>query len=195
MTEAPKKRWYVVQAFSGFEGRVAQSLREHIKLHNMEELFGEVLVPTEEVVEMRGGQRRKSERKFFPGYVLVQMVMEDRSWHLVRSIPRVMGFIGGTSDRPAPISDKEADAILIIGANPRYEAPLVNTRIRKMVVSKNIPVALIGDEVDLTYDYKYLGSSSSLIEELAAVKGEFSEILKICWSYVENFFPLCFKWY
>ncbi|ROQ18773.1 transcription termination/antitermination protein NusG [Gallaecimonas pentaromativorans] len=107
-----KKRWYVVQAFSGFESRVAQSLREHIKMHGMEEHFGEVLVPTEEVVEMRAGQKRKSERKFFPGYVLVHMVMNDESWHLVRSIPRVMGFIGGTSDRPAPISDKEADAIL-----------------------------------------------------------------------------------
>ncbi|MCW8330752.1 transcription termination/antitermination protein NusG [Photobacterium sp. SDRW27] len=112
MSEAPKKRWYVVQAFSGFEGRVAQSLREHIKMHSMEDYFDEVLVPTEEVVEMRAGQRRKSERKFFPGYVLVQMVMNDETWHLVRSIPRVMGFIGGTSDRPAPISDKEADAIL-----------------------------------------------------------------------------------
>ncbi|WKE65960.1 transcription termination/antitermination protein NusG [Gallaecimonas kandeliae] len=107
-----KKRWYVVQAFSGFESRVAQSLREHIKMHGMEEYFGDVLVPTEEVVEMRAGQKRKSERKFFPGYVLVHMVMNDESWHLVRSIPRVMGFIGGTSDRPAPISDKEADAIL-----------------------------------------------------------------------------------
>ncbi|WP_028117240.1 transcription termination/antitermination protein NusG [Ferrimonas senticii] len=112
MSEQPKMRWYVVQAFSGFEGRVAQSLKEHIKMHEMEELFGEVLVPTEEVVEMRAGQRRKSERKFFPGYVLVQMVMQDESWHLVRNVPRVMGFIGGTSDRPAPISQKEADAIL-----------------------------------------------------------------------------------
>ena len=123
MSEAPKKRWYVVQAFSGFEGRVATSLREHIKLHNMEDLFGEVMVPTEEVVEIRGGQRRKSERKFFPGYVLVQMVMNDASWHLVRSVPRVMGFIGGTSDRPAPISDKEVDAIMNrlqqVGDKPR----------------------------------------------------------------------------
>ncbi len=106
-----------------FEGRVAQSLREHIKLHDMEELFGEVMVPTEEVVEIRGGQRRKSERKFFPGYVLVQMVMNDASWHLVRSVPRVMGFIGGTSDRPAPISDKEVDAIMNrlqqVGDKPR----------------------------------------------------------------------------
>ncbi|WP_449301176.1 transcription termination/antitermination protein NusG [Pseudaeromonas sharmana] len=107
-----RMRWYVVQAFSGYEGRVAKSLKEHIKIHGMEDKFGDVLVPTEEVVEMRAGQKRKSERKFFPGYVLVQMVMDETSWHLVRSVPRVMGFIGGTSDRPAPISDKEADAIL-----------------------------------------------------------------------------------
>ena len=107
-----RMRWYVVQAFSGFEGRVAKSLKEHIKMHAMEDQFGEILVPTEEIVEMRAGQKRKSERKFFPGYVLVQMIMNDASWHLVRNVPRVMGFIGGTSDRPAPITDKEADAIL-----------------------------------------------------------------------------------
>ena len=78
----------------------------------MQEHFGEILVPTEEVVEMRGGQKRKSERKFFPGYVLVQMELNDDSWHLVKDTPRVMGFIGGKADKPAPITDKEADAIL-----------------------------------------------------------------------------------
>lgn len=112
MSEQPKKRWYVIQAFSGFEKRVAESLREHIKLHGMEDKFGDVLVPTEEVVEMKGGKRAKSERKFFPGYVLVNMVLDEETWHLVRSIPRVLGFIGGTQDRPAPISQAEADKIL-----------------------------------------------------------------------------------
>tara|TARA_B100001094_G_scaffold332964_1_gene407565 strand:- start:12499 stop:13044 length:546 start_codon:yes stop_codon:yes gene_type:complete len=107
-----KKKWYIVQAFSGYETKVAKVLREYIKMHNMEDVFGDVLVPAEEVIEMKSGQRRKSEKKFFPGYVLVQMEMNDSSWHLVRNIPRVMGFIGGTSDRPMPISDKEADAIL-----------------------------------------------------------------------------------
>ena len=107
-----RMRWYVVQAFSGYEGRVQKSLIEYIRLNEMEDQFGEILVPTEEVVEMRAGQKRKSERKFFPGYVLVEMLMNDASWHLVRSIPRVMGFIGGTPERPAPISDKEAQAIL-----------------------------------------------------------------------------------
>lgn len=106
------KRWYVVHAYSGFENQVRKSLQERIERAGMQDLFGEILVPTEEVVEIRDGQKRRSERKFFPGYVLVQMEMNDASWHLVREVPKVMGFIGGTSDRPAPISKREADAIL-----------------------------------------------------------------------------------
>ena len=106
------KRWYVVHAYSGFENQVKRSLEERIKRFGMEDKFGEILVPTEELVEMREGQKRRSERKFFPGYVLVQMEMNDDTWHLVKDVPKVMGFIGGTSDRPAPISDKEAEAIL-----------------------------------------------------------------------------------
>lgn len=105
-------RWYVVHAYSGFEQQVIRSLNERIKLHGMEDKFGEILVPTEEVVEMRDGQKRKSSRKFFPGYVLVQMDMDDDTWHLVKDAPKVMGFIGGTSDKPAAITEKEADAIL-----------------------------------------------------------------------------------
>jgi transcriptional antiterminator NusG len=89
-----------------------RSLIERVKLAGMEDGFGEILVPTEEVVEMRNGQKRKSERKFFPGYVLVQMDMNEGTWHLVKDTPRVMGFIGGTADKPAPITDKEAEAIL-----------------------------------------------------------------------------------
>jgi transcriptional antiterminator NusG len=105
-------RWYVVQAYSGFEHRVKKSLEERISRESMQDKFGQILVPTEEVVEMRDGQRRKSERKFFPGYVLVQMEMDDGSWHLVKSVPRVLGFIGGSSDKPAPISDGEAETII-----------------------------------------------------------------------------------
>ncbi|MCK5721626.1 MAG: transcription termination/antitermination protein NusG [Gammaproteobacteria bacterium] len=105
-------RWYVIHAYSGFEQQVIRSLEERIKLHGMEDKFGQILVPTEEVVEMRDGQKRKSSRKFFPGYVLIQMDMDDDSWHLVKDAPKVMGFIGGTSDRPAAITEKEADAIL-----------------------------------------------------------------------------------
>ncbi|KZY73295.1 transcription termination/antitermination protein NusG [Oleiphilus sp. HI0071] len=106
------KAWYVVHAYSGYEKHVMRSLQEQIALKSLEDKFGEILVPTEEVVEMRDGKKRKSERKFYPGYVLVQMDMDDESWHLVKSTPRVMGFIGGTAERPVPISDREAQAIL-----------------------------------------------------------------------------------
>ena len=105
-------RWYVVHAYSGFEKAVARSLAERIDLSNLKEYFGEVLVPTEEVVEMRAGKKRRSERKFFPGYVLVHMDLNDDTWHLVKETPRVMGFIGGKADAPAPLSEAEADAIL-----------------------------------------------------------------------------------
>jgi transcriptional antiterminator NusG len=106
------KRWYVVHAYSGYEKKVAAALKERIELEGMQEHFGDVLVPTEEVVEMRDGQKRKSERKFFPGYVLVQMELNDEAWHLVKETPRVMGFIGGKADKPAPITEKEANLIL-----------------------------------------------------------------------------------
>lgn len=105
-------RWYVIHAYSGFENQVKRSLEERVKRAGLEHMFGQVLVPTEEVVEMREGQKRKSDRKFFPGYVLVQMDMTDETWHLVKEVPRVMGFIGGTAERPAPITEKEAQAIL-----------------------------------------------------------------------------------
>ncbi|MDW3094101.1 MAG: transcription termination/antitermination protein NusG [Gammaproteobacteria bacterium] len=105
-------RWYVVHAYSGFENQVKRYLHERIERLEMQDKFGEILVPMEEVVEMREGQKKRSERKFFPGYVLVQMDMDDDSWHLVKDVPKVLGFIGGTTDKPAPIPDREADAIL-----------------------------------------------------------------------------------
>ena len=106
------KRWYVVHAYSGFEPQVKRSLEERIARAGVEDKFGDILVPTEEVVEMRAGQKRRSERKFFPGYVLVNMELDDETWHLVKDVPKVMGFIGGTADRPAPITEREADQIL-----------------------------------------------------------------------------------
>jgi transcription termination/antitermination protein NusG len=105
-------RWYVVHAYSNFEHRVAETLKEHVKREGLDAKFGEILVPTEEVVEMREGQKRKSERKFYPGYVLVQMEMDEESWHLVKNVPKVLGFIGGTPDKPAAITEKEANRIL-----------------------------------------------------------------------------------
>jgi transcription termination/antitermination protein NusG len=105
-------QWFVVHAYSNYEHKVKSSLIDRVRRAGLENKFGEILVPTEEVVEMREGQRRKSERKFFPGYVLVQMEMDDETWHLVQEVPKVLGFIGGSSDRPAPITDREAQAIL-----------------------------------------------------------------------------------
>jgi transcriptional antiterminator NusG len=105
-------RWYVVHAYSNFENKVKLALEERVEREGLQAYFGKILVPTEEVVEMRMGQQRKSDRKFFPGYVLVQMELTDQSWHLVKDTPKVLGFIGGTSDKPSPISDKEANAIL-----------------------------------------------------------------------------------
>tara|TARA_R110001592_G_scaffold191260_3_gene437415 strand:- start:1259 stop:1807 length:549 start_codon:yes stop_codon:yes gene_type:complete len=106
------KSWYVIHAYSGYEKQVMRSLIEQVSFKGLEDKFGDILVPTEEVVEMRDGKKRKSERKFYPGYVLVQMDMDDEAWHLVKSTPRVLGFIGGTADKPIPITDKEAQTIL-----------------------------------------------------------------------------------
>lgn len=120
------KHWYVIQAYAGYEKQVQQSLREYIERNDMQEYFGDILVPTEKVVEMKGGQKRTSERKFFPSYVLVQMseIKEGESddeaekeikrkiWHLVKSVPKVSGFIGGTENSPIPITNQEANEIL-----------------------------------------------------------------------------------
>ena len=119
-------RWYIVQAFSGFEKQVQRSLIERINRSEYKESFGQVLVPTEEVIEMRDGKKRKSERKFFPGYVLVEMEMNDDTWHIVKECPKVLGFIGGTPEKPAPITQKEADAILA-RINNTGEAPRPKT--------------------------------------------------------------------
>ena len=106
------KKLFVVHAYSGYEKHVARALAERVELSDLGGMFGEIMVPTEEVVEMRAGQKRRSERKFFPGYVLVEMELNDETWHLVKETPRVMGFIGGKADQPAPLTDREASAIL-----------------------------------------------------------------------------------
>ena len=105
-------RWYVVHAYSGFEKQVMRALHERIELNGLQDKFGEILVPAEEVVEMRAGKKRRSECKFFPGYVLVEMDLDDVSWHMVKETPKVLGFIGGKADQPAPITDAEAATIL-----------------------------------------------------------------------------------
>ncbi len=105
-------QWYVVHAYSGFEKSVMRALKERVERSGMQEKFGEIMVPVEEVVEMKGGKKMTTERKFFPGYVLVQMEMDDDTWHLVKSTAKVTGFVGGTANKPAPISEKEVQAIM-----------------------------------------------------------------------------------
>ena len=106
------KRWYVVHAYSGFEKSVMRAIQERINRLGMQEKFGQILVPVEEVVELKAGQKSISERKFFPGYVLVEMEMNDETWHLVKSTPKVTGFVGGTANKPTPISEKEVEKIM-----------------------------------------------------------------------------------
>ena len=180
MTEPQKKRWYVIQAYSGYEGRVAQSLREYIKLNNMENNFGEILVPTEEVVEVKGGQRRKSERKFFPGYVLVEMAMNDETWHLVKSVPRIMGFIGGTSDRPAPISQREVDAIMDrlqqVGDKPRPKTLFEPGELVRVNEGPFADFNGVVEEVD--YEKNRLKVSVSIFGRSTPVELDFNQVEK-----------------
>jgi transcriptional antiterminator NusG len=112
LSSGDDKKWYVVQTYSTFEKRVQQSIKDRAEREGLSELVGEVLIPVEEVVEMRAGQKRTSERKFFPGYVLVNMVINDETWHMINSLPKVSGFIGGKRGEPVPLTDREADSIL-----------------------------------------------------------------------------------
>ncbi|MDO4642376.1 MAG: transcription termination/antitermination protein NusG [Cardiobacteriaceae bacterium] len=106
------KQWYVLQTYSQFEHQVKRALLERVEREGLQDSFGDVLIPAEEVVEIKDGKKRNSQRKFFPNYVLVEMEMNDTTWHVVRSIPKVSGFVGGTAEKPAPIPSSEVDAIM-----------------------------------------------------------------------------------
>ncbi|CAL4318266.1 Transcription termination/antitermination protein NusG [Buchnera aphidicola (Neophyllaphis podocarpi)] len=180
MPDTKKKRWYVIQAFSGFEGKVAKSIKEYIKLNKKEKLFGKIMVPKEEVIEIRGGYRRKSEYKFFPGYVLIQMIMNDESWHLIRSVPRVMSFIGGTSDKPSPISNKEVNLILNrikkAGEKPR---PKTLFEPGEMVRVKDGPFADFNGVVEeVDYEKNRLKVSVSIFGRSTPVELDFGQVEK-----------------
>lgn len=174
------KRWYVVHAYSGFENYVVRTLKERIQIENCAERFGEIIVPTEEVVEMRAGQKRKSERKFFPGYVLVQMEMDDHTWHLVRSVPRVLGFIGGTAERPAPITDREADSILQrVEEGESKPRPKVLFEPGEVVRVTDGPFADFNGVVeDVNYEKSRLRVSVSIFGRATPVELEFGQVEK-----------------
>ena len=176
-----EKRWYIVHAFSGKEQNVMAQLKDRIRLHGLESKFGEIRVPTEEVVEMRGGQKRKSERKFFPGYVLVEMEMNDETWHLVRHVPGVLGFIGGTSDKPTPLSEKEVNSILQrVQEGADKPKPKILFEPGEVVRVIDGPFADFDGVVeDVIYDKSRLRVSVSIFGRSTPVELEFSQVQKV----------------
>ena len=174
------KRWYVVHAYSGFEKSVSRALTERIKRAGMQEQFGQILVPVEEVVEMKGGQKAISERKFFPGYVLVEMEMTDDTWHLVKSTPKVTGFVGGTANKPTPISQKEVDAILQqVQEGVEKPRPKVLFEMGEAVRVKEGPFTdFHGSVEDVNYDKNKLRVSVTIFGRATPVELEFSQVEK-----------------
>lgn len=175
------KRWYVVQAYSGFEKNVQKTLKERIAREGMEAYFGQILVPVEEVVDIKNGRRTISERKFYPGYVLVEMEMTDESWHLVKSTPRVSGFIGGTANRPLPISQREADVIMQqVRSGVEKPKPKVEFEVGQSVRVNEGPFADFNGVVDeVNYERNKLRVSVQIFGRETPVELEFSQVEKI----------------
>jgi transcriptional antiterminator NusG len=174
------KSWYVVHAYSGFENQVKKSLEDRIARNSMDSKFGEILVPTEEVVEMKEGVKRRSERKFFPGYVLVEMKMEDDTWHLVKECPKVLGFIGGTKDNPTPITNREADEILNrIQEGVEKPRPKTLFEVGELVRVIDGPFADFNGAVEeVNYDKSRLRVSVSIFGRSTPVELEFGQVSK-----------------
>jgi transcription termination/antitermination protein NusG len=173
-------KWYVVHTYSGFEKQVVRSLKEHIKSASMEDRFGDILLPTEEVVEMKSGQKRTSERKFFPGYVLVQMEMDDDTWHLVKNVPKVSGFIGGSGMKPTPISEKEADAIIRqVQEGVEKPKPKFSFSTGEQVRVTDGPFQDFNGTVeDVNYEKNKLRVSVSIFGRMTPVELDFSQVEK-----------------
>jgi transcriptional antiterminator NusG len=173
-------RWYVVHAYSGYEKTVQRTLKERVARAGLEDRFGDILVPTEEVVEMKDGQKRSSERKFFPGYVLVQMEMDEETWHLVRSVPRVLGFIGGSGDKPAPITEREADEILSrVREGQDKPKPKVLFEVGEMVRVADGPFNDFNGVVEqVNYEKNRLNVSVMIFGRSTPVELDFSQVEK-----------------
>jgi transcriptional antiterminator NusG len=173
-------KWFVVHTYSGFEKQVVRSLKEHIRNAGMEDKFGAILLPTEEVVEMKSGQKRTSERKFFPGYVLVQMEMDDDSWHLVKNVPKVSGFIGGSGMKPTPISEKEADAIIRqVQEGVEKPKPKFSFATGEQVRVTDGPFQDFNGTVeDVNYEKNKLRVSVSIFGRMTPVELDFSQVEK-----------------
>ncbi len=174
------KRWYVVHAYSGMEKSVARALQDRVERSGMQGQFGKILVPTEEVVEMKNGQRTISERRFFPGYVLVEMDMDDDSWHLVKNTPRVTGFVGGTATKPTPISQKEVDKIMQqMQEGVEKPRPKVLFEVGEVVRVKEGPFTdFHGSVEDANYDKSKLRVSVTIFGRATPVELDFTPVEK-----------------
>ena len=174
------KRWYVVHAYSGFEKSVQRALVDRVNRSGMQDSFGQILVPVEEVVEMRAGQKTVTERKFFPGYVLVEMEMNDESWHLVKSTPKVTGFVGGTANKPAPISEKEVEKIMQqMQEGVDKPRPKVLFEIGEVVRVKEGPFTdFHGSVEDANYEKNKLRVSVTIFGRATPVELDFAQVEK-----------------
>ena len=174
------KRWYVVHAYSGFEKSVQRALVDRVTRAGMQDAFGQILVPVEEVVEMKGGQKSITERKFFPGYVLVEMEMNDESWHLVKSTLKVTGFVGGTANKPAPISDKEVEKIMQqMQDGVDKPRPKVLFEVGEVVRVKEGPFTdFHGSVEDANYDKSKLRVSVTIFGRATPVELDFTQVEK-----------------
>jgi len=173
-------RWYVVHAYSGYEKSVQRALQERIERAGMQDKFGQILVPVEEVVEMKSGQKSVSERKFFPGYVLVQMEMDDESWHLVKNTAKVTGFVGGSAQKPTPISEKEVAALMQqIQDGVEKPRPKVLFEVGEAVRVKEGPFTDFNGMVEgVNYDKSRLRVSVLIFGRSTPVELEFSQVEK-----------------
>ncbi|KDB52231.1 NusG antitermination factor [Sphaerotilus natans subsp. natans DSM 6575] len=178
---ATPMRWYVVHAYSGMEKAVERNLRERIERSGMQAKFGRILVPTEEVVEMRNGKKAVTERRFFPGYVLVEMVMDDESWHLVKNTSKVTGFVGGAKNRPVPISEDEVMKIV----NQMQEGiekprPKVEWEVGEVVRVKDGPFTDFNGVIEeVNYDKNKLRVSVTIFGRATPVELDFHQVEKV----------------
>jgi transcriptional antiterminator NusG len=174
------KRWYVVHTYSQFEKSVQRALQERIAREGMEDLFSQILVPVEEVVELKSGQKSISERKFFPGYVLVEMEMTDESWHLVKNTPKVTGFLGGSAMKPTPISQKEVDNIMQqMQAGVEKPRPKVLFEVGEAVRVKEGPFTdFHGMVEDVNYDKSKLRVAVTIFGRSTPVELNFGQVEK-----------------
>ena len=175
------KRWYVVHAYSGMEKSVARALQDRVERAGMQEQFGKILVPTEEVVEMKNGQRAITERRFFPGYVFVEMDMTDLTWHLVKSTSKVTGFVGGHGHSPAPISEKEVAKIMAqMQEGVEKPKPKVLFEVGEMVRVKDGPFTdFNGNVEEVNYDKSRVRVSVTIFGRATPVELEFAQVEKV----------------